>query len=304
MADLSRLTEKSADAAYRRELLQECRSLKPDVFLTVKGVGFSADFLRRIKETGASTVMYYPDYHFDYPGVSIDSFAEYDLFVTTKSFQLEHLARLLGRERVAFVPHGYVDVVHRPVFDVVSEEQYRVDLLYAGNHSPYKQKWLEESIAALPKASVKIIGNRWRQKAFVEPLVHCKIAGELSGIGYAEAIQTARINIAFHMGPTALGWQDLVSTRTFEIPACKGFMLHIDNNEVREFFEPGKEIDVFSTPEELADKVQFYLSRPELRARMIERAYARAVPAYGYRSRAEAVSKAIAAAIPQSRAAG
>ena len=32
-------------------------------------------------------------------------------------------------------------------------------------------------------------------------------------------------------------WKDLVSTRTFEIPACKGFMLHVDNSEVREFFE-------------------------------------------------------------------
>ena len=70
-------------------------------------------------------------------------------------------------------------------------------------------------------------------------------------------------------------------------------MLHIDNDEVREYFKPGKEIDVFSTPEELADKIQFYLARPELREKMIDRAYARCVPSYGYVRRAVEIQKAM-----------
>jgi len=289
----SRLTRQAASDAYRGKVLDECRALRPDVFLTIKGVGVTAEFLHEIKETGARTVMYYPDYHFSYPSVSADSFGEYDLFVSTKTFQLAHLESVLGPDRVAYVPHGYVDAVHRPVFDRVSESENCVDLLYPGNHSAYKQRWLESALAGLPEPSVEIVGNRWREHAVREPLSRCRMPGARIGVAYAEAIQTARINIAVHTGPTASGWEDLVSTRTFEIPACKGFMLHIDNDEVRGFFKVGEEIDVFSTPEELADKIRFYLARPELRSQMIERAYARCVPAYGYKSCAAAIHRLV-----------
>lgn len=289
----ARTFRKITEQTYRQAIFDQCRTLKPDVFFTVKGIGITADLLRQIRETGTRTVMYYPDVIFNHTGVFAESFSEYDIFITTKTFQLDHLERLLGREHVAYVPHGYVDAVHRPVFDNITEKDYRVDLLYAGNHSPYKQRWLEAALPGLPESRVEIIGNRWQEKASSGPLSHCEMLGERKGIAYAEAIQLARINIAIHFGPTSSRWEDRVSTRTFEIPACKGFMLHIDNEEVREFFTPGEEIDVFSTPEELANKIRFYLAHPELRAQMIERAYARCVPAYGYQSCAAAIDRLI-----------
>jgi hypothetical protein len=286
----SRLTRRMAEEAYRARLLEECRVLKPDIFLTVKGVGITADFLQEVRQAGARAVIYYPDVDFDHPGIAVESFAGYDLFVTTKTFQLDYLENLLGPERVAYVPHGFSGRVHEPVCSTMPESDFEADVLHAGNHSAWKQRWLEGAAAALPDASFRIVGNRWRENAGAGALARSDMPGERLGIGYAGAIQVARINVAVHFGPTASGWEDRVSTRTFEIPACKGFMLHIDNEEVREFFEPGVEIDVFATPEELADKIGFYLARPELRARMIERAYARCVPAYSYAARAKQIA--------------
>lgn len=286
----AKLDRALAAELYREKIINECRALKPDIFLTIKGVGVTTDLLQKIKETGARTVMYYPDFHFEHTGVSIDSFKEYDLFITTKSFQMPYLIDRLGNAQVAYVPHGYSASVHRPNYAHLSECGYRTDVLHAGNHSAYKQRWLETAAAALPELAFRLIGNRWRDAAGIGPLSRCDMPGERIGIAYAEAIQTARINVAVHMGATASGWQDLVSTRTFEIPACRGFMLHIDNDEVREFFEPGEEIDVFASPEELADKIRFYLARPELRAQMIDRAYQRCVPAYSYGARARQIA--------------
>jgi hypothetical protein len=280
-----------AERGYHREILESCRSLKPDVFLTIKGIGISADLLRQIRKTGARSVMYYPDFHFDHPGVSTDSFGEYDLFVTTKSFQLNHLERMIGEERVAYVPHGYSDCVHRPVYSSMTDADFRADVLHAGNHSSHKQRWLEEALSRLPELSLEIIGNRWRERALPGPLSRSRMPGARMGVGYAEAIQTARINIAVHMGPTSSGWEDLVSTRTFEIPACGGFMLHVDNDEVRDLYRVGEEIDVFASVEELADKIAFYLPRQSLRDTMIVRAQARCVPAYSYKRRAEQIAE-------------
>lgn len=285
----ARMLRTAGARSYENKVLESCRILRPDVFITVKGIGISKGLLRQIKEIGVGTVMYYPDYHYNHSGVSEESFGEYDFFVTTKTFQLNYLESLLGRDRIGYVPHGYVDSIHRAGFGRIAEEEYRTDLLYSGNHSTYKQTWLEGALNAVPELSAEIIGNRWRKNVGAGVLSRCEMRGERTGVAYAQAIQSARINIAVHFGPDASGWEDLVSTRTFEIPACKGFMLHIDNAEVREFFKPGEEIDVFATPEELADKIRFYLARPDLRAEMIERAYARAVPAYGYQARAGAV---------------
>jgi spore maturation protein CgeB len=127
-------------------------------------------------------------------------------------------------------------------------------------------------------------------------LKRCALGHVLTGDFYAHALQHSRINVAIHGGPAGLfGWQDLVSTRTFEIPACKGFMLHIDNAEVRCLFKPGGEIDVFANEDELIEKIDYYLARATLRCAMIERAYRRCVPAYGYDARAEVISRRVMA---------
>jgi hypothetical protein len=49
------------------------------------------------------------------------------------------------------------------------------------------------------------------------------------------------------------------------------------------------EIDVFSSPEELADKVKFYLARPLCREKMVRRALERCTPDYSYSARARKI---------------
>lgn len=286
----SRLSREMAAGQYRTKILSECKALRPDVFFTVKGANIDAALLREIRALGTTTVMFYPDVDFNHASVSSASLHEYDLFLTTKSFQLDYLTGLLGADRVQYLPHGFSPSVHRPVFVSISPDDFAADVIHAGNHSQYKQDWLARAACDLPDVAFAMIGNNWRENVGEGRLSRCDMPGPKTGVGYAKAIQTARINVAVHMGETSSGWADLVSTRTFEIPACGGFMLHIDNAEVREFYTPGVEIDVFQSHEELTDKIRFYLSRPSLRAKMIERAYERCVPHYSYNNRARVVA--------------
>ena len=287
----SRLTRKQSLKLFCQRLLDECEAVQPDVFMTIKGIGVSRAVLEKIRAAGTKTVMFYPDVHFNHGGVSTDSFDGYDHFVTTKSFQMPWLEARLPAGRAAYVPHGYSFLTHVPTCLEVGENDYRFDVLYAGSHSPYKQQWLENLVPLGGDLDIAIAGSRWNDVNFHRDFSKIKMLGILENVSYAEAIQRSRINIALHFGPVENGWQDLVSTRTFEIPACNGFMLHIDSDEVREFFMPGKEIDVFSSPEELKDKIAFYLSHPELREKMKSRAHERCKIEHSYRNRAAAIAR-------------
>ncbi len=61
--------------------------------------------------------------------------------------------------------------------------------------------------------------------------------------------------------------------RTLEIPACGGFMLHERSDEVLELFEEGKDVACFSTPQELKEKINYYLNHEEERMQMAKTAY-------------------------------
>jgi spore maturation protein CgeB len=285
---VSRALERLSISSYNAAVLDAVERLKPRAFLTAKGVFLTPDTLKQIRRFGAMTVNYYPDYHFDFRQLDQATLPLYDRFITTKSFQLPFLCERLTAERVEFLHHGYSSLVHFPRLEQVAETDYVADCAYTGNYSPYKARWLEAVVRKLPALRLVIVGNGWSERTKNTPVEGNVYGCHLVGDAYSRFLQTVRINLAFHMGPFGSnGWQDLVSTRTFEIPACKGFMLHIDNDEVRDLFEPGKEIDVFGSEEELCEKIAHYLAYPKLRSDMIERAYARAVPAYSYDARAK-----------------
>lgn len=273
-------------AAYCQAILETAERDEPQVFLTVKGSHIDAATLRTLRGKGIKAVNYYPDRDFDRPDLDQASLDQYDLFVTTKSYQIAYLEKRLGKDRVAFVHHGYCDLVHRPLRDAVAPV---ADVLYVGNYSADKERWLGELTRLLPDVDLRVVGFAWDRATdeALRPRIH---GHGYHGDNYARALQLARINIALHgdsHGPD--GWQDLVSTRTFEIPACKAFMLHIDNPEIRTLFEPGGEIDVFANAQQLARLIRHYLAEPDRRRAMTERAHTRAVPAYGYSARAAAI---------------
>jgi glycosyltransferase involved in cell wall biosynthesis/spore maturation protein CgeB len=296
----SRLIRSRNIRAFNAAILKAVDQVEPQVFLTVKGSWLEPGTLRQLSARGILALNYYPDFHFSYQSPDPAMLPLFDLILTTKSFQVDYLQKIMGSGRVAMLHHGYSDLVHFPRSSALEEEDYFADVTYVGNYSPHKEKWLAPIVHRMPDVRVSIVGSRW-EHASDDLLKRCALGYVLTGDFYARAVQHSRINIAVHAGPGGPdGWQDLVSTRTFEIPACKGFMLHVDNAEVRGLFEPGREIDLFASEDELISKIEYYLARPALRGEMIERAHRRCVPAYGYRARAEAISDRIVALLQAS----
>lgn len=286
-----------SSARYTDQIISLAQRTGSDLFIATKGSFVTAAGLQSLGRDGVFRVNYFPDVSFDHPGFSQARLAYYDLIVTTKTFHLDHLRGCFGADRVAFVPHGYSPAVHRRRQPALSEGEYEYDICYIGSASESKLAWLADLPDRFPDKRIAVAGAYWATVARGTPLERCFVGHSVTGDYYARMLELSRINIALHFGSVSQrGWSDAVSTRTFEIPACGGFMLHIDNDEVRALFRVPEEIDVFATKEELYAKIDFYLDRSELRRTMIEAAHHRAVPAYSLDSRA----KEIAALIPPS----
>lgn len=278
-------------ARYRRAIVDAVRDHKATLLMALKGSYFDADLLAEMRAIGVKTVNFYPDVLFDHADMSSDIITDFDLIVTTKSFHCDWLTARLPPEAFAYVPHGYSPACHAPRLVPASDAGFKWDVCYAGNASDYKKGWLAPAIAATPKLRWLLIGNRWDDLA----APNCEIGGEVLGSAYADAVAQSRITIAIHSGPVGPdGWEDKVSTRSFEIPASGGFMLHIDNDEIREFYEPGQEIDVFGTCDALVGKIRHYIAHPAERMAIAAAGCARATQAYSYDARATEMMAIIA----------
>lgn len=281
---------------YNKAIVDAVERAGARVMLTVKGNFITTRTLTELGQRGVIKVVYYPDYHFDHPGVTEEKFAHFDLIVTTKSFQVDALSAIAGRDRVAFLHHGYSSVGTPPMTGAQTEMLW--DVCFVGNASPHKLSYLQAVACRLPGIRILVVGNGW-EIAKGTPLEPMVLGYPLIGDFLSRLVARSRINLAVHFGKHArTGWEDFVSRRTFEIPAYGGFMLHIDNHEVRELYDVGTEVDVFSTPAQLADKVAFYLDNPALAEASARRARARANPAYSIVQRARSIDELVRARFP------
>jgi len=78
-----------------------------------------------------------------------------------------------------------------------------------------------------------------------------------------------------------------VRLRDFEAPMCRTCYLTGYTDEIAEFYELGKEVDTYTHPDELANKIKFYLNHPSEAEKLREAGYQRARRDHTWKNRFE-----------------
>jgi len=280
-----RLLWPSLHREYNRIVLESAEIFRPDVVLATKGQFIEQRTLRELKRRGAALYNYYPDTSFAYWGKRLrESVAEYDCIFVTKPFQVEDLRRMNVTGEVVFVPHGYDPDLHQP-WPLTSRDvtELRSDVLVVATHTTHKESVLDALLERMPELDLKIWGGGWGERCRSRRVLDHATGIRLTGLPYAKAMLASRINLAIMSGPwPGASQHDQTTTRSYEIPASGGFMLHERNQEIRGLFEEDKEMACFESPDELAMKVRYFLDRPLEREAIARAGYLRCVPAHSY----------------------
>jgi spore maturation protein CgeB len=263
---------------FNRAIEESVALLKPDLVLVYKGAFVLPETLTKIKKTSL-VVNVYPDVSFKTHGKYLPhTLPLYDWIFTTKTFGVTDLKNELGVTSVSFIPHGFDPELHRPLqADGQLLNELRCDVSFIGTHSFKKEKYLSALVRALPQMSLAIWGNGWERASSAvlkNSIRHKAVVGDL----YALAINSSLINLGIlseAVGGSSSG--DLITSRTFHIPASGGFLLHERTRESVLYYKEGEESAFFEGEEELVDKVRYYLAhsheRDAIRVKGMQRAH-------------------------------
>jgi len=288
---LRRLFRKWMQAEYNRAIRELLEIQGLDFVLAFKGMLLRPDTLQAFIERGIPCYCLYPDVSFQDHGNTIWQCAPlYDCVFTTKSFHLDDPKVRNHTQRLQFVRHGFDAEVHRPIEgDAGLRASYGCDVSFVGVWSPKKESMLQHLINSIPSIDLRIWGPAW-EKAAASVKKHWQGRGAY-GDETSAIYSLSKINLGL-LSEAGTGTQqgDQTTARTWQIPACRGFMLHEDTEELKTFFKVDLEVATFSTPSELLEKVEYYLANENDRCKLQIAGYERCQnQPYTYRSAVDAI---------------
>jgi glycosyltransferase involved in cell wall biosynthesis len=270
---------------FNDELRTAARQFRPDFLLAFKGLLVHPDTLRALRGQSIALFNYYPDTSaFAHGALLPTTLPEYDcIFYTKRFWDTDVRKRILLKESI-YLPHGYDSEIFCPwLLSDADRKLYGNDVIVIATHTAAKEALLDKLVGLRPNLDLRIWGYGWSDRNRSTRLTRFVTGRPLYAVSYAKAAQAARINLGVMSGVVqGASVGDETTTRTYEIPAAGGFMLHQRSAELMELFEEGKEVAAFGSVQELAEKIDYYLAHPEEREAIAAAGHRRCVPAYSY----------------------
>lgn len=208
----------------------------------------------------------------------------YDIVYTTKAYNIKKLSELANKP-VKLTTQGYSNNLHKPDTSNECKTIYPA-VLFIGRYE--KERFASIEFLANNGIGVEIFGPRWPKKLVgINPNITIHETG-LYGTDYAKYLTGSKICLGFLSKIN----RDQYTSRSLEIPACKGFLLAERTDEHLQLFQEGVEAEFFSTDIELLNKVNYYLNNEEQRKQIAESGYQRCIKSgYSYDDIAKSIIK-------------
>lgn len=194
-----------------------------------------------------------------------EAIPEFDLHLVKRRSDVAEL-RLRGARRAELFMHG----CYEPLFHPRQGRSRQIhQVSFVGTALDHRVPFVRRLIAR-ERIPLQVFGHRW-ERTLLYHLRRKHFHRSALGQAYVEVIRDSRISLGFVSSSN----RDEYTMRTFEIPACMGFMLAERTPAHQALFKEGTEAEFFASVEECADKARFYLRDEVARHRIAQAGYQR-----------------------------
>lgn len=208
--------------------------------------------------------------------------AHFDFFTTPDSFSLRKY-HALGLNQVLFFPYGCNEILYRKM-DLPKVH----DVSFVGRWHPYRQ-WL---VNRIKKAGISIEarGPGWKggmvdHDEMVKLFNQSKINLNLSNSASWDARYLCTSPSALIDRVRSRKVIEQLKARHFEINGCGGFQLSYYVAGLEKLYLIGEEIAIYGAPEDLIEKIRYYLQNEDIRESIAGAGYKRTLSEHTFSNR-------------------
>lgn len=227
-------------------------------------------FLNDLRSIGCKSLVVFFDDSIRFEEMNRFYLNSFDYYLTHESAESLNLYKSHGVE-ATFFPNFPSILFYKGILQggFKNVSRARDDIVFVGANIADREMFV--SYLKNNGVDVAVFGKGWS-------------TGMLSTVDMIRMFNSSKISLSFIKTVDGSGRHQLKG-RIFEIVMAGGFVLSEYSEELADYFEIGREIDVFCSPEELLKKVRYYLKNPDLREEMSLRAKNRAINEYSFEFR-------------------
>lgn len=256
-----------------QELLQTVIKLKPDLVLfSLYTDQFIPAVLDEIKQLTCTVYYAYDD---TWRKAYVDLWAPHFSYMTTG--HLKGVQSLLerGHTNGIYLPMG----VNHQIY-AKKDLPKKYDVTFIGGWHPHRA-WL---ISWIEKSGIKVNawGRNWKNgpielEAMIDVINQSRINLNLQNETCWDARYLLSSPRALRNTLRSTKHFAAVSLRTFEINSCGGFQLLPYKEGLEKWYDIGNELELYYSPEQLVERVHYYLEHEEEREAIAQRGYERTI---------------------------
>lgn len=279
---LSRIQFRMGGGPVFRELtnrvIDKVCDASPDVVLFRRPLEFSADMIRKVRQAHPAI---YASFNNDDPFSNAytdqrwcnlrSAIPEFDIHFAFRFRNVEQY-KLAGAKHVALWEPFYTPWIHRPLAEYDENRSECFKILFA-MHAERDER--RKALLALIAKGVSVDIHSWNWGAVFGKGESKKLGvkAPLVGDDYVRAIGAASATLCFFSKQN----NDELTSRVFEIPACKGLLISWRTPRIEQIFKDREEAFFFSSVDELLEIVEILSNNPGIVSEVKNRGYDRLI---------------------------
>jgi len=289
LSTLQKVTAEVTVTDVRQNLVELAAGKRPDLVLVLDGMDLPLEQIAALRGSGIRTAIWLTDDPY-YTDFTMNIVAHYD-YVFTLERNCMDFYKGLGCAEVHYMPFAAHRDHYRPT---LSRSPIIRDISFIGSAYWNRVEFFRPIMEELMQFNT-VINGIWWDRLPEAPLYGDRIeigkwmsphetAATYSGSKIVINLHRSHIDEVVNNNTLAIPAVS-PNPRTFEIAATGTLQLCDAREDMSSFYKPGEEIETFSNPQEMMDKIRYYLTHEEERRAIALRAFERTLKDHTYTKR-------------------